>query len=450
MIDLEKLRLDIEQKNVTHIKQTLENVHEADVAETFEDLTTYEMVFLIRVMGTEMAAEVFSYLDSDLQEDIIEKYSSREIKELIDSLYADDLVDMIDEMPANIQRKILKTIPRERRDLVNALLMYDDDLAGSIMTVEFLELKDTDTCLEAIMKIKAQANKVEYVDYCYVIDQSLNLVGGLDIKDIIISPDETLIKDIMDSNQGSIHANEPQEKAIEMIRKYDYTSLPVLNHENRLIGVITFDDIIDALDEETTEDIHKMGAISPFEESYKKISVFKMYKKTIGWLLILMITATLTQAVMSKFDSVLATVGSLALFVPMLMNTSGNAGGQSSTIVIRALVLNEITAKDFFLVIRKELMTSILLGVTLASVNVVRMALMPGFNQLGIQVILVVSLTIIFTVTLAKTIGGILPLIASLLKIDPAVMAGPLITTIVDVLTLLVYFSLATWILNLS
>ncbi|MEG0364608.1 MAG: magnesium transporter [Erysipelotrichales bacterium] len=448
MINVEQLQEDIANKNITDINKLLDDYHEADIAEVFEELTTYEMVFLLRILETDLAAEVFYFLESDLKEKIIDAYSSQEISEMIDSLYSDDIVDMVDEMPANIQKKILKNIPREKRDLVNALLMYDDDLAGSIMTIEFLEIKDYDTCGEALRKIKAQAGEVEYVDYIYVIDKYHELVGGITIKDLIIYSDDSIIDDIMDSNQMSVNAMDNIEDAIDMIRKYDYTSVPVLNHENRLIGIITMDDIFDAMDEEATEDIHKMAAVSPIEESYKKISIFKMYRNTIGWLLILMITATLTQTVMQKYDDVLAASAALALYIPMLMNTGGNAGGQSSTIVIRALVLNEIDTKDFFYVIKKELGTAILLGVTLAAVNLVRMYIIGGFVLPDFKVAAVITFTIIFTVAMAKSIGGILPLVAQLFKQDPAVMAGPLISTIVDALTLVVYFNLAKLILN--
>ncbi|MGL4382308.1 MAG: magnesium transporter, partial [Bacilli bacterium] len=396
------LQFEIEQyiadKKIRELKELLEDVYPADIADVLLELSSYNRSFLLRVLDTKQAAEIFAYLEPEMQESLIIAFTEQELEAITDNLYSDELVDLIEDMPVNIQRKILKTVSLERRPMINALLNYGDDKAGSIMSIEYIELRYDDTCAKALLKIKEQANEVESIDHCYVIDEFLTLVGGIDLRDIVINDPSVLISEILDVNQVSVLVSDHQEDVIEVFRRYDLTMIPVVSKEHKLVGIITIDDVIDALDEETTEDIHRMNAISPLEEQYKKITVMTMYKKTIGWLLILMVTATLTQGIMSKFEATLAT---LAIFIPMLMDTGGNAGGQSASIIIRALTLNEITPKDYLLVIKKEVCAALLLGVTLASVNFVRMILVPTINA-SLQTYFVVSLTLIFTVVLAK------------------------------------------------
>lgn len=436
-----QLEVYVQEKNIKLIKELVEDIHSVDIASSFDGLSTYEMLFILRVVDTKKSAEIFSYLEGDIQELIITAFTNQETETLINSLFSDDIVELVDEMPVNIQKKILKSVSKDRRGMINTLLKYADGTAGSIMSTEYIELKINDTCDSAIQKIKKQFDGVESIDYCYVTDRGLNLVGGVDLKDIVISKGDTKIEDIMDANQVFVMSNDDQETVVEIIRKYDVTVLPVVNAENKMIGIITIDDIIDVLDEETTEDIHRMNAIVPIDEPYKKISIWTMYKKTITWLLVLMVTATLTQGVMSIYEDTLNAL-SLAIFIPLLMDTGGNAGGQSASIVIRALVLNEITPREYLIVIKKEVGTALLLGVSLATLNFVRMWILPSIQQ-DIMTLFVVSLTLVFTIIIAKMVGGVLPLIAQSLNQDPAVMAGPLITTLVDALALLVFFNLA-------
>lgn len=445
MTPAEKLQKYVKNKDITKINTLLSDMHAADIAEMYEKLPIYDVIFSLRVLETKHAADIFSYLDSDIQENIIKAFTNEETDELVDNLFTDDIVDLIDEMPVNIQKKIFRNVDPERRKQINALLRYDEDAAGSITSTEYIELNLDDTCQTALDKIKEQADRVNSVDYCYIIDDVLNFVGGIDLKEIVIHPNKTPIKEIMDTNHMYVKASASQEEAIDIIRKYDYNTLPVVNHEKKLIGIITFDDIIDALDEETTEDIHLMNAVTPFNESYKKVSIFKMYRKRIPWLLILMLAATLSQTIMNNNQKILQIAG-LSIFIPMLLGTGGNAGGQASSIIIRAMVLNEVTPRDLFYVIRKEVGVALLIGVTLAVINYIKMLFVPSLN-VDFFTLIVVSLTIILAVVIANCIGGILPIIAKTLNLDPAVLSGPFISTVLDSITLLIYFALASVIL---
>jgi magnesium transporter len=445
MDQAKKLQNYVKKKDISGINKLLSHMHSADIAEMYEKLPIYDVIFSLRVLETKHAASVFSLLDSDIQEDIINAFTNQETDELVNSLFTDDIVDLIDEMPVNIQKKIFRSVSGERRSTINTLLRYSDDTAGSITNTAYIELNLNDTCQSALDKIKEQAQDVYTVDYCYIIDNFLTFVGGIALKEIVIHDKKTPIRKIMDGNHRYIKASASQEEAIDIIRKYDYTTLPVVNHEKKLIGIITVDDIIDALDEENTEDIHLMNAVTPFNESYKKVSIFKMYRKRIPWLLVLMLAATLSQTIMNNNQKILQIAG-LSIFIPMLLGTGGNAGGQASSIIIRAMVLNEVTPRDIFYVIRKEIGVALLIGITLAIVNYIKMLFVPALN-VNILTLLVVSLTIIIAVVIANCIGGILPILAKVLNLDPAVLSGPFISTVLDSITLLIYFALASFIL---
>lgn len=385
-------------------------------------------------------------MEIDNQQTIINSLTAKEAATIIDNMYADDATDLLEEMPANVIQKILsKTTPETRKD-INHLLMYPADSAGSIMTVEFMDIKDFMSVKDAINKVKKEAVDKETIDFCYVLDKQRKLVGTVSLKQLILANESASIKDIMEDNPIVVPTKEDQEEVANLFKKYDLTTMPVVDSENRLVGIITIDDIIDIIEEETSEDIAKISGMLPTEKPYLKLSLLDIYKSRMPWLLFLMISATFTGAIISHFEGALASASVLTLFMPMVMGTGGNAGGQASVTVIRALSLNEIEFKDAFKVIFKESVIGLICGATLCICNFFKLL---WFDKVGLMVSLVVCISLFLTVLLAKIIGAFLPMLADKINLDPAVMANPIITTIVDAGSLFVYFQVASMLLGL-
>ena len=411
----------INEKKYFEIRKYLNDLNTVEVSELLNQFESSELIMIFRLLSKNRAADVFSYLDTEHQEMIINTMTDVETKNIFDELYFDDIVDIIEEMPANVVKKILKNTDAKDRHLINQLLKYPDNSAGSIMTTEYMDLKKDMSVSQALSKIRETIEDTENVYTCYVISKDRKLEGVISLKELITSDD--------------------QEEVAEIIKKYDLIVLPVTDVEGRLLGIITIDDVMDVVEQEATEDFHRMAGISPVEESYLKTSAFKMARQRISWLIILMISATFTGRIIKNYESVLQSVVILSSFIPMLMDTGGNAGAQSSTIVVRALALGEVKPKDTFKILRKEFCISFIVAVVLAAINYLRLITM---TRTPLNVALVVSVTLIFVVMISKIIGAFLPVVAKSLKMDPAIMAGPLITTILDALTLTIYFKFTT------
>lgn len=445
----------IEEKKFTKLRSLLIDMNPADIAVILEEVEEKDLPVVFRILPKELAAELFSYLESDMQQFLIEKLSDTELKQVFDELFLDDTVDIIEEMPANVTKRILKQTTAEKRKMINQLLAYPDDSAGSIMTTEYIDLKKTMTVDDAIDRIRKIGLQSETINICYVIGAHRKLLGIVTIKDLLFNPRETILEDIMDENVIFANTLDDKEEVALMFDKYDLMALPVVDKENRLVGIITVDDAIDVLQEEATEDIEKMAAILPSEKPYLKTSVWSSFKTRIPWLLLLMISATFTGAIISTFEEKLTVLPALITFIPMLMNTAGNGGSQSSVTVIRALSLGDIELRDIFRVVWKETRVAIVCSLVLSVVNFVKMYLVDHliFNTFDagkyFAEILVVSITLFVTVFIAKIVGSVLPLLAKRLKLDPAVMASPFITTIVDAIALAIYFNVAIFILNI-
>ena len=430
------------------LKNLLISMNVADIAELIEELPHSDLVRVFRMLPKGIAADVFSYLPTDVEQMLITSLTEREAVNIIDDLAADDAADICDEMPASVVKKLLAMASPDTRRDINHLLKYPDDSAGSIMTVEFVDLKESLTVAQAIQRIKKIGIDKETINVCYVLDESRKLIGTVAIRLLLLKEDNQIIGDIMHENVITAHTLTDQEEVARMIKKYDFTTIPVVDNEGRLVGIVTVDDIVDILEQEATEDIEKMAAIVPTEEPYMKTSVFLQWKKRIPWLLVLMISATFTQAVINNYQEAIITAGYAVLtsFIPMLMDTGGNSGSQASVSVIRALTLNEVGFKDMFSVLWKEARVALLCGMTLSACNFVKLIVIDGA---AMNVALTVCLTIIVTVFAAKIIGAMLPIAAKKIGFDPAVMASPLITTVVDVLSLMIFFNLANVILGI-
>ncbi len=424
-----------------HLRQLLENMNVADIAAYMEEMEHEDLLKLFRILPKSMAADVFSYLELETEQYIITSLSERDAAGIIDNLMADDATDLLEEMPANVVKKLLAHASSDTRRDINHLLRYPEDSAGSIMTVEFVDLKENLTVQEAVERIRKVGVDSETINICYVLDQHRTLLGTVALRYLLLSPPDALIGDIMHENVISLHTLMDQEEVARQFKKYDFTSMPVVDNEDRLVGIITVDDVVDILEEETTEDIEKMAAIVPSDKPYMKTGVIESWKKRIPWLLLLMISATFTGRIISSFEDALSRYVVLTAFIPMLMDTGGNAGGQASAIVIRGLSLNEIEFGDWFKVVWKEIRIAFLCGLTLALCNFVKIMLI---ERVGFYVALVVSLTLFMAVIVAKIVGSMLPMLARKIGMDPAVMASPFITTIVDAISLLIYFRVAT------
>lgn len=444
--DLEIIRELLETRQYTNLRQKVAEMNTADVAAILEEMEEEELLKVFRILPKSMAADVFSYLEVDHQQMIITSLSDKEAANIIDNLMADDATDLLEEMPANVVKKLLANASADTRRDINHLLRYPEDSAGSIMTVEYVDLKENMTVQDAINRIRQVGVDSETINICYVLDAKRTLVGTVALRYLLITPPDAVIGEMMHENVVFINTMMDQEEVARQFQKYDFTAMPVVDNENRLVGIITVDDIVDILQEEATEDIEKMAAIVPTDKPYMKTTVFETWKKRIPWLLLLMISATFTGSIITSFEDALSACVVLTAYIPMLMDTGGNAGGQASVTIIRGLSLNEIEFKDAFKVVWKEARVAVLCGLTLAAANFLKLLL---FDRVTIAVAAVVCLTLVAAVFIAKIIGCLLPMLAKKIGFDPAVMASPFITTIVDALSLLIYFSIATAIMHI-
>lgn len=440
----EQVQAYLDAKNYSAIKELLQDMNPADLGPLFDEFPEQVQPILFRLLPKDMAADVFAYMEPEQQENLLNCFSDKELEEVMADMFVDDAADFIEEMPAGVVWRILRHTDPEMRATLNQLLNYPKDSAGSIMTTEFIDLKQTMTVNDAFDRIRKTGLDKETIYTCYVTDDTRRLEGIVTVKDLLLSPKETQLSDIMETNVISVRTLEDQEHVASLLGKYDFLAVPVVDAENRLVGIVTVDDAIDVIQEEATEDIEKMAAIVPADKPYMRQSVFSLYKSRIIWLLLLMVSATFTGGILASFESTLATFGALTMYIPMLMDTGGNSGGQSSTSVVRAMSLGEIEYRDFFRVLWKESRVALLCGVTLAAANFVKVLVV---DRLAVPVALVVCLTLVFTVFVAKVVGCILPIGAKRIGLDPAVMASPIITTIVDAFSLLIYMNIATMIL---
>lgn len=435
----------IENKRYSNLNQYIEQLNPQDLSLLFEELSEEDMVLLFRLLKKDEAADVFSYMEPDLQEKLINCLTDKELKLVIDELFMDDTVDLIEEMPSNVVKRILKGVNKEDRNTINELLKYPEDSAGSIMTTEFVDLKVNMTVEEAFKKIKKIGLDKETIYTCYVLDIRREILGVITVKDLLLADQDTKIKDIMETNVITVNTLSDQEEVVKQFDKYDIMALPVVDKENRLVGIITVDDAIDVLQDENTEDFEIMAAMTPTEDSYFKTPVWKHAKNRIIWLLLLMISATLTGAILTHYEEAFAAIPLLVSFIPMIMDTGGNCGSQSSTLIIRGMAMDEIKLKDYFKAVWKEIRVALLVGIALALVNGIRVMI----QYQNLQLALVLSLTLIGTVCLSKILGCSLPMLAKKLKLDPAIMAAPLITTIVDSCSILIYFTIAVAVMHI-
>ncbi len=430
----------LENKRYATLKDIFITLQPADIAAMFDEMPEEALPLLFRLLPKELAAETFVEMDDDAQELLIHGFSDTELKEVVDELYVDDAVDLIEEMPANVVMRILRQADPEVRAKINEVLKYPEDSAGSIMTTEFVNLRPTMTVSDSIKRIRRTGVDKETIYTCYVTDDNRKLIGMISIKTLLLADEDEIVMDIMESNVISVNTLDDQERVANLFGKYDFLAIPVVDGENRLVGIVTVDDAMDVMQEETTEDMEVMAAITPTDKPYMKTGVLETYRKRIPWLLVLMISATFTGWIISSYENALAAQVALTAYIPMLMDTGGNSGSQASVTVIRGLSLDEIKFRDLPRVIFKESRVAILCGVTLALTNFLKLML---FDGVGLQVALVVSLTLICTVFVAKIIGCALPLAAKKIGFDPAVMASPFITTAVDAISLLMYFQIA-------
>ena len=436
----------LNQKQYVKLREWLRDLNVADIAAMMEELDEELQLKTFRILPKDMAADIFSYLPIEVEQQIITSISDREAGKIIDNLMADDATDLLEEMPANIVKRLLANASQETRRDINHLLRYPEDSAGSIMTVEFMDLKEGQTVAQAIERIKKTGVDSETINICYVLDYQRKLKGTVALRYLLLKDPDEKIGDIMHENVISLHTLMDQEEVARQFQKYDFTAMPVVDNEDRLVGIITVDDVVDILQEEATEDMEKMAAIVPSDKPYLKTTVFETWKKRIPWLLLLMISATFTGRIIASFEDALSVYVVLTTFIPMLMDTGGNAGGQTSVTVIRGLSLNEIEFSDFFKVVWKEIRVALLCGLTLAVANFAKLMII---DRVTMPVAAVVCATLVVAVLIAKLVGSMLPMLAKKIGFDPAVMASPFITTIVDALSLLIYFRIASMVLGL-
>lgn len=445
----------IEGKKYARLRELLSDMNPADIAQILEEIPEKELPVIFRILPKELAAEVFVEMDSEMQQLLIEVFSDRELREVMDELFMDDTVDIIDEMPATVAKRILRQTDANTRKMINQLLAYPDDSAGSIMTTEYVDLKKTMTVDEAFDHIRAVGLDTETIYTCYVIDAGRHLLGIVTVKDLLLNPKSRVLSEIMDENIIFANTLDDKEEVAGQFEKYDLMALPVVDKENRLVGIVTVDDAIDVIQEEATEDIEKMAAILPSDKTYFRTGIFATFKARIPWLMLLMISATFTGAIISSFESKLTIFPALIAFIPMLMDTGGNSGSQSSVTIIRGISLGDIEFRDIFRVIWKEVRVALCCSTALAAVNFIKLWLVdyimlrtfdPGKQ---IPEIAVVCITLFCTVIVAKFIGCVLPILAKKIGFDPAVMASPFITTIVDAISLFIYFRIAILLLGI-
>lgn len=430
----------LKNRSYKDLRDALAELNEVDIAEFLETLPPEEAVLAFRTLPKGPAAEVFAELEPETQQHIVTAATDAELAAILEDLFVDDAVDFLEDMPASVVKRILKNATPETRGLINQFLHYPPDSAGSIMTAEFTDLHPDMTVAEALAHIRRTGEDRETVYTCYVVGPRRRLLGVVTVRSLLLAKDEILVRDLMETDVISVPTTADQEEAVRLLGRYNFLSLPVVDGEGRLVGIVTVDDAVDVMEQEATEDFEKMAAMTPSERPYLKTGVFELAKHRILWLLVLMISGMLTGGILGHYEAAFAALPLLVTFIPMLTDTGGNAGSQSSTLIIRGLAVNELSLRDLPKVLWKELRVSLLVGVVLSAVNFVRLALTYPGNEL---IALTVAVTMLFTVMLAKTIGGVLPLLAKALHMDPAIMASPLITTIVDAASLVIYFSVA-------
>ena len=431
--------------NYKELKALLNESNEADVAECLNELEKEDLAIVFRLLNKDEAADIFARMDDDSQEKLVELMSDRELASIISKLYVDDAADLIEELPANLVTKVLKNTSQTKRKTINEILKYPDDSAGSIMTTEYVDLHKEDTVKEAFERIRKIGLKKETVYTCYITDDDRHLLGVTTVKDLLMEDYDTKLIDVMKENVITVTTTEDKEEVSKMFDKYDFLALPVIDSENRLVGIVTIDDALDVMSEESEEDFEKMAAMAPSEDVYLKESIFRQYKNRIVWLLVLMLSSIVTGKIISNYQNAFASVPLLVSFIPMIMDTGGNCGSQASTMIIRALATDEIEIKDVFKAWWKEIRIALLVGVTLGVVNGARVAIQ--YHDLSLA--LVIAITLMFTACIAKSLGCLLPIAAKALKLDPAYMASPMITTIVDACSLAIYFNIALILINI-
>lgn len=439
--DYELLFSLLKDKKYHELQGMLNELNYVDIADFITELSSDSAIKVFRLLNKEDAAEVFANLESDSQEYIVAGFTDQELREILDDMYIDDAVDMLSELPANMVKKVLKNASTENRALINQFLNYPDYSTGSIMTAEFIDLKKQMTVSEAISRIRKLGGDSVDLYTCYVVDQHKKIQGVVNLRELLLASDDELIEELMVDDIIYAKTSDDQEETARTMSKYDFTALPVVDNEMRLVGIVTIDDVVDVIEEEATEDFEKMAAMAPSERPYLKTSTWELAKNRIFWLLVLMLSATVTGFVLSNNEAVFAAIPALVTFMPMLTDTGGNAGSQSSTLVIRGMAVGEIELSDFPKVLFKELKVSVVVGLVLSVVNFLRIVVIhPSEYMMG----LAVCVSLFATVVMAKTVGGLLPIIAKALKVDPAIMSAPLITTIVDTLALILYFWIAS------
>ena len=451
-IELQELLELLKKKCYAQLREKLERMNPSDIGETFEELydgsliAKEELPVLFRILPKESAADAFVEMSGDMQEILIQAFSDKELREVMDDLFLDDTVDIIEEMPAIVVKRILKNIDPATRKTINQVLNYPEDSAGSLMTIEYVSLKKDTTVREAFAHIRKTGVDKETIYTCYVTDPNRKLIGLVTVRELLLADYEDRVSEIMETNIISVTTLDDQEEVAQLFNKYNFYALPVVDREDRLVGIITVDDVLEVMEEEATEDIEKMAAITPSDKPYLKTGVIETWKNRIPWLLILMISATFTGMIITSFEDALSASVALTAFIPMLMDTGGNSGSQASVTIIRGLSLNDIELSDIFRVIWKEARVALLCGLTLAAANFLKLLML---DRVGLAVAFVVCSTLVVTVFIAKLVGCTLPLLAKRAGFDPAVMASPFITTIVDAISLIVYFQIATAVLRL-
>ena len=440
---VEKWQELIEKGQYILLREELNEENPANVAEFLEELPADKQLFLFRLLSKDMAAEAFSFLDNDTQEMLVTSITDTEVRNIVDNMYLDDTIDFLEEAPANLVSKVLRNTDRETRALINRFLHYPENSAGSLMTVEFVYLSKTMTAKRAMEIIRKNGLDKETIYTCYVIDDKKHLVGVLPLRTLLFADEDKLVEELMEEDVICIATLDDQEEAANLFRKYSFFSLPVVDGENRLVGIITVDDIVDVIDEETTEDMEKMAALLPSDEEYLKTPVTKLARNRIVWLCVLMISGTLSSAIISGYDAILSQAVQLAAFIPILTGTGGNAGSQTSATIIRGMSLGDIRPRDILRVMGKEIQVGMICGVLLAALNFVKQTIFSPSTD--IMVDLTVSVSMGFVVVVAKAMGCVLPIGAKVCKLDPAIMAGPLITTVVDAVALVIFFNVAQW-----
>lgn len=443
---LERIKELMEQRQFALLQHEISEMNTADIAALFEELSIDDVIKIFRLLPKSMAADIFAYLPLETEQLIIHKLTEREAASILDNLYADDAADIMEEMPASVVKKILAQADPETRRDINHLLQYPEDSAGSVMTVEFVDIKEHQTVDDAIRIIRKEGIDKETIDVCYVLSPSRKLLGTVSLRRLLLSQPDEIIGNIMHDNPITITTLTDQEEVAHIFQKYDFNTMPVVDSENRLVGIITVDDVVDIVTQEATEDIEVMAAITPTDKSYMKTGVIETWKKRIPWLLLLMISAAFTGKIIQYYEDALAACVILTSFIPMFMDTGGNAGGQASATIVRGISLGDIEFGDIFRIMWKELRVGVLVGTTLAIANFAKLML---FDRVTVSIALVVCLTLIVTVIFAKLVGCTLPLLAKKIGFDPAVMASPFITTIVDALSLIIYFKIASLLLGI-